>query len=327
VPRSEPNALEAQLRAEIEQSGPISFERFMEAALYTPGLGYYTRERDPFGAAGDFYTAEQLQPVFGILITQWIGATREAMGAPQDFQVVELGAGRGEMAEALSPFRYTAVDVRNGIFPAYVRGVVFANEFFDALPAPVAVRRDGAFRELLVTHSDGAFRFVEGEPCEGAPLEYALAHHANAEESDVIEIPLRALEWVDRIAASLDGHLLVIDYGYTARERARHAAGTLMSYRRHQASPDVLSDPGGRDITAHVPFTAIEERARLRGLSVRPLETLASFLLRIGEADQFAAALAGEDERAATRRRMQLKTLLFSMGETFRVLDASSATQ
>src|SRR2546428_12963645 len=90
------------LREEIGRSGPISFHRFMQAALYHPEYGYYRRPaRDPFGKEGDFFTAEQLQPVFGILIAMRIRSLCREMGEPADFQVVELGPGPGERAEAL----------------------------------------------------------------------------------------------------------------------------------------------------------------------------------------------------------------------------------
>ena len=78
----------------------------------------------------------------------------------------------------------------------------------------------------------------------------------------------------------------------------------------------MLEEPGDRDITAHVNFTALEDHGARRGLRTRRFETLAQMLLAAGEADQFAEALAGGD----VRRRMQLKTLLFGMGETFRAL-------
>src|ERR1700755_1284360 len=99
------------LAAEILHRGPIPFHRFMEAALYHPEHGYYRRARDPFGKHGDFFTAEQLQPVFGILIAQRIRQLARAMGDPPDFAVVEPGAGRGEMAEAFRDWRYIPIDL------------------------------------------------------------------------------------------------------------------------------------------------------------------------------------------------------------------------
>ena len=133
-------------------------------------------------------------------------------------------------------------------------------------------------------------------------------------ERSSAEVNLDALRWMERISRSLEsGYVFTIDYGYTAAESKRFPAGTLMSYRRHRSSEDILADPGTRDITAHVCFPALEGH----GLETVRFETLARTLLDAGEADQFAAALAGPDE---TRRRLQLKTLLFGMGETFRTL-------
>ena len=93
-----------------------------------------------------------------------------------------------------------------------------------------------------------------------------------------------------------------------------------MSYRRHVPSGDVVADPGERDITAHVNFSALGEHAALLGLRPSPLLTQAQFLLSIGQQDEFASALEAPSEQEAVRHRLLLKTLLFGMGETFRVL-------
>jgi SAM-dependent MidA family methyltransferase len=93
-----------------------------------------------------------------------------------------------------------------------------------------------------------------------------------------------------------------------------------MSYRSHTASPDVLARPGEQDITAHVDFSALTEHGRTLGLQAGELRSLASILLEAGEEDQFAAALEAGSEAEAMKLRQQLKTLLFGMGETFRVL-------
>jgi SAM-dependent MidA family methyltransferase len=306
------------LAARIEREGPIPFWQFMSAALYHSELGYYRRERDPFGKDGDFYTAEQIQPVFGILIAQRIRQLWRTMGEPADFTVVELGAGRGEMAEAFAEWRYIPVDLDGGEMPEHFRGVVFCNEFFDAHPVRVLQYRDGAFREQLVTFANGTFQWTSGaavEPCEN---HYLRRFYPPPEEGRWYEVPSLDL-WMARIARSLtEGWLLTIDYGYTREESVRFPRGTLMSYRRHTALDDVLADPGERDITAHVNFTAMMELGAACGLVTERFETLASMMLATGEADQFAAALGGGEDDA--RLRGQLKTLLFGMGETFRVL-------
>ncbi len=313
--------LEAILREEIARQGPVSFCRFMELALYHPAFGYYRRGRDPFGKTGDFFTAGQLQPVFGLVMAAAVRALRRELGDPAGFLVVELGAGRGEMAEAFAEFGYQPVEVASGALPARFTGVAFANEFFDALPVHVAVRRGEGFREMRVGAGTDGFEWIESGAAPEAVADYLSRYARAAEDGWLVEANLEALEWVARVAASLDrGYLLVIDYGYADRELVRFPRGTLLSYRRHRASEAVLEAPGERDITAHVNFTALMEHARRCGFEVVRLESLARMLLRAGEEDGFAAALEAAEDRESQRRRLQLKTLLFGMGETFRTL-------
>jgi SAM-dependent MidA family methyltransferase len=309
------------LAREIRASGPVAFRRFMDVALYHPEHGYYRRMVDPFGKEGDFFTAEQVQPVFGILVAARIRQLFQEMGRPADFTVVELGAGRQEMAEAFSEWRYVAVDLNLGggskELPAHFRGVLFSNEFFDALPVEAVVYRDGAFRRQLVNLDGDSFVWHEGAPVDAGTADYLARFFPPPEEGRWYEVNLDALRWLERISRSLDaGYMLTIDYGFTRKESVRFPAGTLMGYRRHIARDNVLDEPGVRDITAHVNFTALEEHGELLGLRKKNFQSLAQMLLEAGEADQFAAALGTDD----MRRRLQLKTLLFGMGETFRVL-------
>jgi SAM-dependent MidA family methyltransferase len=305
------------LAREIRAGGPVPFRRFMEVALYHPEHGYYRRPRDPFGKEGDFFTAEQVQPVFGILAAARIRQLFHQMGRPSDFTVVELGAGRGEMAEAFSEWRYVPIDIDSGALPASFRGVAFCNEFFDALPVEAVVYRGGAFHRQLVNFDGARFVWHEGPEVDAAAADYLCRFFPAPEEGRWYEVNLDALRWIERIGHSLvDGFVLTIDYGYTRNETVRFPAGTLMGYRRHTARDNVLEDPGGRDITAHVNFTALEESGERCGLRKKSFQTLAQMLLTAGEPDQFAAALGPGD----MRRRLQLKTLLFGMGETFRVL-------
>ena len=304
------------LAEEIRRGGPISFRRFMEAALYHPELGYYRCARDPFGREGDFFTAEQMQPVFGILMAARVRQLYREIGEPEDFTVVELGAGRNEMAEAFGEWRYAPLEI--GMEPPRsFRGVVFSNEFFDALPVEATIFQDGVFREQRVALGGDRFEWRTGDAVRPEVEEYLRRFFPPPEEGRWYEANLDAIGWVGRIAEALtEGYVLTIDYGYTRAESVRFPAGTLMSYRRHQARENVLDDPGERDITAHVNFTALEEAGRRCGLIKKNFGTLAHTLLEAGEPDQFAAALAGDE----FKRRMQLKTLLFGMGETFRVL-------
>jgi SAM-dependent MidA family methyltransferase len=309
--------LEKVLAGEIRRHGPVPFRRFMEVALYHAQYGYYRRPRDPFGKQGDFFTAEQIQPVFGILMAARIRQLYREMGEPREFTVVELGAGRREMAEAFSEWPYIPVDADSGELPEKFQGVVFSNEFFDALPVDVAVCQDGAFLEQCVAFEEGRFHWQTGGAARADVDHYLRRYFPPPEEGYWYEANCDALRWMERIGRALEaGYVLTIDYGYTRAEAVRFPAGTLMAYRGHAAREDVLEDPGGQDITSHVNFTALEESGAAHGLATERFETLAQTLLAAGEADQFAAALGD----GGLRRRMQLKTLLFGMGETFRVL-------
>ena len=312
--------LEEFLAAEIVRQGPIPFPRFMEAALYHPQHGYYRHPRDPFGKSGDFYTAEQVQPVFGILIAARIRELYRHMGEPRGFTVVELGSGRREMADAFAEWRYIPVDIDSDSLPDRFQGVVFSNEFFDALPVEVADYHQGSFRRQRVAFSSGKFVWMEAEDVPREVDTYLRRYFPDPYQGYRYEANLPALHWMERIARSLEsGFVYTIDYGFTRAESMRFPAGTLMSYRRHTAREQVLEEPGERDITAHVNFTALQEFGADVGLRTERFENLAQTLLSAGEPDQFAEALGGGSQ-PDRRRLLQLKTLLFGMGETFRVL-------
>lgn len=187
------------LRDEISRAGPILFHHFMEAALYHAEHGYYRRGKDPFGKKGDYYTAEQLQPVFGILIATLVRGLFEELGRPDDFSVVELGAGRAEMSEAFSGFRYIPIDTGTAL-PGGISGVVFANEFFDALPVHLVEVRQGVFRMARVGWQDDHFVWVDGERAGEEIEAYIHRYLPSWEEGNLLEVNLDALRWMERIA-------------------------------------------------------------------------------------------------------------------------------
>ncbi len=322
------NELEREIRRRIEAAGPLAFAEFMDLALYHPEHGYYSRRPPPIGRGGDYYTNAQLQPVFGRMIAQRIERWRRELGSPRDFTVVELGAGRGETAQEvrahLPNVKYIELEKRSGAMPERFVGVVVCNEFFDALPVDVVRFDRGRPRERRVGLDQAKLAWVDAGPPRPQVEGYLRLFAAGAAADQTIEVNLQGLEWMGRIAGSLErGFVLTIDYGYEAVEIAggrRFPNGSLMSYRSHTASEDVLADPGERDITADVNFTALAGHGERLGLEAEPLQTQAQFLLSIGEPDQFQFALAAASEDEAQRHRLQLKTLLVGMGETFRVL-------
>ncbi|MBZ2185462.1 MAG: SAM-dependent methyltransferase [Bryobacter sp.] len=275
--------LERKIAERIEREGPVPFSVFMEMALYDETWGYY--RRDVFGRGGDYYTAAQLQPVFGAYVR-----TLAAALVPGYESFVDMGAGRGEMGEEMKEAVYWRVEAGEEI-PKTNRSVLFSNELFDAMP--VDLKQDGTL--LRVKREGGRFAWHPHSPKEGVREERPGAR-----------------EMLARAYASLEeGCYIVIDYGYKGREWARFPNGSLMSYRRHVASEEVLRDPGEADITAHVDWDALVADARAAGWIIRSQETLRASIMGLGEDVLEGLNLLGG---------MQLRTLLFGMGESFEVM-------
>jgi len=349
--------LRERIEQEIRRRGPIPFSRYMELCLYEPELGYYARSREQFGKAGDFYTSSDVHAIFGRLLARQFQEMWRVLGSPECIEIVELGPGRGLFArDVLDWSREKFPDFFRALHCTLVEGsaglrerlgstlreyiaaekasvvgdvascvstenvIVFANEFFDALPVEV-LSNHGAMR---VDWDAG--RFVESfVTASAAEMEYLDLYSTHPEEGERVEAGLEAQHWMQTIAQSVRrGFVIVIDYGYVREEllAGRHR-GTIMCYRQHSASDDPYEAPGGQDITAHVNFTALRAAGEQAGLESLGLLTQAQFLMGIGEETQFSEAF--EDARLPqerAKRVLQLKHLvtLAGMGETFDVL-------
>lgn len=342
--------LVARLRAEIAAGGPITVARFMERALYEPGLGYYRRPVPGPGREGDFLTAPEAHPVFGAALGRLAEGVWERLGQPDPFALVEIGAGTGALAHGLldglrrdgSPLlaavRYVPVDVeparvaatrerlaaagfadRIEEADATVRpSLVIANEVVDALPVHRVVRRGWTVRERLVADAGDQFVEVDGPPARPelvARLEREGVHLA---EGQLAEICLELEPWVGGVAARVErGVIVVIDYGQEAAAlyRPSRPQGTLRAFHRHRLVADPYRRVGLQDITSHVDLTALRAAALRSGLADIGTTTQARLL----------AALAGDivsgrlhdpatDLRAALELRSALARLLDTRG-------------
>jgi len=325
--------LVTHLQSRIQQNGPISFRDFMEAALYHPEFGYYTSVRNPIGREGDFYTSSDLDPVFGKLLARKFLQMAAALGiAPEDFTVLELGAGRGLLARQIlthQRFRYSILERSASMkqrqreflqgldvewvddLPHKLTGCIFSNEFFDALPVRRVIRRNGVLREIHVT---AEFSEIEGDLQE--PLDLPLA------EGQLADISTDARRWMARIATSLDrGYHLAIDYGYLDREFYARPRGTLMCYWQHHAVEDPYVRVGEQDITAHVNFSDLMKEGTAAGIVTETFATQMDFLIQLGilaELENLVPARTAE----SIQRVSALKKLILpgGMGERFKVL-------
>jgi len=347
------------LAARIRERGPISFAEYMEACLYHPEHGYYTRPQSQ--PAADYYTSPDVHPIFARLIARQLAEMWECCGQPEPFLVVEAGAGAGRLAADLLDFaahtlpafyaalHYSAVEISAARREAASRrlgrhlatgraalaatlpeqipaGCILANELFDAMPVHRLVVERGELREIYGGW-DGA-RFIEQTGPLSTPelREYFAMQNIALREGQQAEANLAACRWIEDAGRRLGcGFLLTIDYGHPAAELydERHLRGTLLAYRRHRATEDFYAAPGEQDLTAHVNFTALEQCGRRAGLETTGFVSQARFLLALGRAHGFADLYEpGQTELDQLRARLQLKTLIFpeGMGETFRVL-------
>ncbi len=349
--------LAALLRAEMEGAGgAIGFGRFMELALYAPGLGYYSAGLRKFGAAGDFVTAPELSPLFARCLARTCAPVLAAAGGGD---LLELGAGSGVMAagllaelEALQalPGRYwileRSADLRERQHDTLVRrvpglvhrvewldtlpaagfrGVMLGNEVLDALPVDRFRWRAAGAQELAVGWAHGGFAWQFREPGrELAVAVAALTAETGLDEGYVSEINPQLGGWLGSLAHRLaQGLILLIDYGYPRREyyHPERAQGTLMCHYRQRAHADPLILPGLQDITAHVDFTAVAEAAVAADLDVLGFVTQAHYLMDAG-IDRLLGEASPEDGAAYLDLARQAKTLMLpgEMGERFKAI-------
>jgi SAM-dependent MidA family methyltransferase len=335
----------------VEHHGWIPFARYMELALYAPGLGYYTAGSRKFGAVGDFITAPELSPLFGRTLARQI-AEIMSQSAPH---VLELGAGSGKLAadmlaemEQLGnlPDSYSILEVSADLrerqqiliaermpqlqdrvrwldtLPERFSGAIIANEVLDALPVHLVHWRDSAISERGVALMDNNFVWQE-RPIGDASLLQA-AQQVSVPDEYVSEICLAARGLVNSLAQLLkQGTMLFIDYGFGAREyyHPQRSSGTLMCHYRHHAHDDPFFLPGLQDITAHVNFTDIAESGIDAGLELAGYTSQAHFLINCGIADLLNDT-SPENLRDYLPLSAQLQKLTSpaEMGELFKVL-------
>ena len=339
------------------QAGWINFERFMEMALYEPGLGYYSAGSSKLGAGGDFVTAPEVSSLFSrCLATQCAEILQHVSGGA----ILEFGAGSGVMAADLLnelgaqgalPERYFILEVSADLrerqqalvrerapahaarvewldrLPEEFRGVVLANEVLDALPVQRFRIRGDQVTSLGVTWQLG--RLDWSETIADPELEAAVRRiETNVGErmpdGYTSEINLRLAPWIAGVAAALrEGVALFIDYGLPQRQYYRSARreGTLLCHFRHRFHDDPLINVGVQDIGAWVDFTAVAEAASTAGLKVAGFATQAHFLIGNG-LDKLMAPIANDEiaSRVQLARQAMLLTLPGEMGERFKVI-------
>ena len=358
--RAHSERLQAIIRADIKQHGSIPFWHYMELALYAPGLGYYSAGKTKFGASGDFVTASEIGDLFARSMARSVS---NVLRAAADSVFLEVGGGSGKFAAAALaewevlgclPRHYQILDRsaelrarQRDTIAARVphllhrvqwldappesswRGVLFANEVIDALPAHRFVIRDGEVREVHVAlNAADQLCLVERE---AETMLIAATRHIAADLDAPIadgyrsEILPQLPYWIDAVCGTLEAGLAVfVDYGYPRHEfyHPDRRDGTLTCHYHHRAHDDALLWPGLQDITTWVDFTALAEAATHARWPLAGFTSQAQFLLASGLLDLLQIEQLSRDEagRYALAQEVKRLTLPGEMGERFKVM-------
>ncbi len=344
------------IRAQIAAAGGVvSFETFMEAALYAPGLGYYSAGAAKMGAGGDFVTAPEVSDLFGGCVARQCAEVLSRGGG----EILEIGAGTGRLAatvlqalaeDGVLPERYAILEVSADLAsrqrahlqklpPALrdlvvwlerlpetpLRGVIVANEVLDALPFSRIALHGGALQEIGVAFESGAF--VEREQQPSAELAQAWSALSGElpmrlPEGYRSEVCLRIEPWIAGVGACLEsGLFLLFDYGLPRAHyyHPERVDGTLRCHFKQRAHGDPFVNVGVQDITAWVDFTRVAEAAVAADLEVLGFVTQAAFLLATGIEDRAAqpGTILERVQRAGEARKLLLPG---EMGEAFKVM-------
>jgi SAM-dependent MidA family methyltransferase len=332
----------------IRKDGPLSFRDFMEMALYYPGQGYYTSDRQKLGRAGDFYTSAYLTGLFGQMVAGQLEEMWHVLGQ-QPFTIVEYGAGTGLLCRDIlhrlkangrlyEQLSYVIIEksepMRNrerAILPPTVRwvdsisdippvtGCILSNELVDNFSVHQVVMLE-ELMEVCVAYDGG---FVETLRPAAAPLKDYLGRlGVDLPKGFRAEINLEATEWIMEVSRALhQGFLMTIDYGYTSSALYSKRTGTLACYHQHRVNHCPYDLVGEQDITTHVNFSALDHWGRQGGLECCGFTSQTQFLQALG----LARHLREWEEEAATdpvrrqQQMLQLRTLL-EMGHQFKVL-------
>lgn len=358
--REHSRALQGLIREQVHNSGgTISFDRFMEMALYEPGWGYYSAGAARFGEAGDFITAPHVSSLFSRCLARQCG---QALAAQSGGDILEPGAGSGIMARDLLleleeldclPDRYlileTGADLRvrqKELFSSRIphllprikwldrlpeqpfSGVIIANEVVDTLPFTRALLDKGALYEMRIGH-DGEDFFWTETPCGNDRISRAWEKIAGdlpapLPEPYRTEINLHADAWIRSMSALLEqGLMLLIDYGYPRHEyyHPQRDSGTMLCHYRHRYHENPLFYPGLQDITASVDFTGLAQSALAAGMQFAGYTSQAHFLIGCGLAEIAAEAQnGGNHPDPRVSGEVKRLTLPGEMGERFKAI-------
>ena len=352
--------LSSKISAEISAKGGwIPFSRFMQMALYEPGMGYYSAGAHKLGAGGDFTTAPELSPLFGAAIANTVLPVLEGLKSKGLVsKILEFGAGTGKLAEAIlnrlhelgfSLDAYEIIEISPDLasrqqlrlshlitdqgsstacrwldtLPQDYDGVIIANEVIDAIPCDVIIFENGFWYWRGVTFENTQFAWKTGKPVDQNELPEILLS-GNFPEGYTTELHPQAQAWMREVAQQLNtGLFLTLDYGFPESEyyHAQRQDGTLIAHHRHHVIPDPFHLPGLCDLTTHVEWVQLARIALAEKVDDIFLSNQAAYLLDAGIGELALELANPKDAETFLPISNALQKLLSEaeMGELFKV--------
>lgn len=343
-----------------ESRGWIPFSHFMELALYTPGLGYYSANNAKFGFKGDFVTAPEISTLFGRTLARQAIQLFRQLGQTN---ILEFGAGSGKLAFDLLteleqfdqlPMQYLILEIsaelqqrQRSLFethapqlldritwltelPEQFSGLIIANEVLDAMPTHLIVWKKDELFERGVSVDQQAFTWSDKPLINNELLAIAnqLSTLIDRNEANFVsylsEISLANRYFIHSLSKILQsGLILLIDYGFGQREyyHPQRSMGTVMCHYRHYAHDDPFYLPGLQDITSHVDFSAIAQIASENSLQLVGYTNQAHFLINCGITELLSNVPASDTLRyLPLANQLQRLVSPAEMGELFKVI-------
>ena len=325
----------------LRQESPLTFARYMELCLYHPEFGYYARA-PRIGKRGDFFTSPAVHPVFGAALAKQALQIWELMGRPDDFVLMEAGAGEGYLALDILDFLWA----KGYTFPYFIlepfpanrsrqeeilapyldrvhwfssweevpsfRGLFLSNELFDSFPVHLVEKTADDLREVYVVYTEEKLLETLGGLSSPEILERVLPYASQWPEGYRTEVSLAYAPFLKELSKRLvAGAVLTIDYGYPRADyyHPDRYQGTLLAFYQHQALENPYLYPGRMDLTAHVDFTSLKELGERFGLVSLGFTTQAAFLVGLG-----VEGLLSELGRTSPRDIEALKMLILPQG-------------
>ncbi|MBF0357495.1 MAG: SAM-dependent methyltransferase [Magnetococcales bacterium] len=355
--------MKTELKKIIQAAGgSISYAQYMRHALYHPQKGYYMTVGERLGVEGDFITSPELTSLFGELLTLQMVELWQLMGSPTKFQLIEMGPGSGRLAQDIlltakrfpkfySTISYELIEISqdfkdrqektlkesgviakakwhkdlNNIADNSIVGVIFANEFLDALPVHwLEQTPDGLSEVGVCVNENGDFTTVLQPLSAEIADDYFTSRNITLTPGSRTEVGIAGQQWIKKAGEVLQqGLVLLIDYGHPQKDyyTPLRENGTLTGHLKHVRIDDPLANPGEMDITAHVDFTAIVEAGRASELELAGYTSQGWFLQSLGILERLEMLRSLEGVDIGNLKEAVLRLILpEGMGETFKVL-------